>query len=183
MVPRFQFSLRTLFLGMAAVAAFLVIGVPLIDLAQLWRQNRAVQRIEEERERIWQETADSYYANRPAPALPTIDAEPSTFLSDIERLISHGRYTDATRLLKAASATKQLAYAIENSDYRYLAVAEDAIYFPGLADIAADEHEYWLFPGTSDVIEDFAWQQAVTSYAATYNRQLATSLLQQKPKK
>jgi hypothetical protein len=57
-----------------------------------------------------------------------------------------------------------------------LAVAEDAIVLPGLPELAADEYDYWCFPGTSDVIEDVDWQRAATEFAAAYNKLLAARL-------
>jgi hypothetical protein len=53
----------------------------------------------------------------------------------------------------------------------YLAIGGDKVYLPGLGPNAEyDPARDWCVPGTSDAIEDGAWQGAATGFAERYNR-------------
>lgn len=91
---------------------------------------------------------------------------PESFRADVERLVSAGDYDGAVRLLKGASVERQ----VEHDAAGYLAVAEDMIVLPGVpADVEYDRDRDWVLPGTSDVIENTAWQKAATEFAGRYN--------------
>lgn len=157
MNKRFQFRPRTLLLWTIPLGAVLAISLP---MGRVWWQKRALELREAERGRSGEELIESR----------------SSLLSNVERLISAGEYSRATRLVKAANPQTELERALNRGDRRYLAVAEDAIVLPGLPELMAEDQNYWSFPGTSDVIEDVDWQQAATEYAAAYNKLLAARL-------
>jgi hypothetical protein len=92
---------------------------------------------------------------------------PETFREDINSLIAQREYAAATEYLDSANAAQQAQFDKNG----YLAVGEDAIVLPGIApSIYYDRKRDWFMPGTSDAIEDIAWQEAATTFAEEYNR-------------
>ena len=92
---------------------------------------------------------------------------PESFRSDIEGLIQVKRYSLATAYVKSADPARQAAF----DKTGYLAVGEDDIVLPGVdSTIQYDRSRDWFMPGTSDAIEDEAWQRAATKFAVAYNQ-------------
>lgn len=92
---------------------------------------------------------------------------PASFRTDIERLIQAKRYDVATAYLRSADPARQAAF----DKTGYLAVGEDTVVLPGInSPIFYDRSRDWFMPGTSDTIEDMAWQRAATAFAAAYNQ-------------
>jgi hypothetical protein len=92
---------------------------------------------------------------------------PESFRTDIERLIQAKRYALATAYVKSVDPARQAAF----DKAGYLAVGEDAIVLPGVdSPIRYDRSRDWFMPGTSDAIEDEAWQRAARKFAAAYNQ-------------
>ena len=93
--------------------------------------------------------------------------QPETFREDLNSFILRKEYAAATAYLKSADASWQAQF----DKAGYLAVGEDWIDLPGVAPpIYYDQERDWFMPGTSDAIEDMAWQQAATEFAEEYNR-------------
>src|SRR5690606_15906357 len=91
---------------------------------------------------------------------------PVTFREDVELLIEAQNYRGAVALLASADP----AHLASHDETGYSAVGEDMIVLPGVdPKILYDENRDWLFPGTSDVIEDMKWQRAATEFARRYN--------------
>jgi len=92
---------------------------------------------------------------------------PETFREDVNSLIAQKEYAAATEYLNSANAVQQAQF----DKTGYLAVGEYGIELPGVApSIFYDRDRDWFMPGTSDAIEDIAWQQAATTFAEKYNR-------------
>jgi hypothetical protein len=92
---------------------------------------------------------------------------PPSFRSDIERLIEARHYDLATAYVRSADPGRQAAF----DKAGYLAVGEDDVVLPGVyPKITYDRSRDWFMPGTSDAIEDLAWQRAATRFAAAYNQ-------------
>lgn len=91
---------------------------------------------------------------------------PENFRTDIESLIANKQYSAPIAYLKSADPKRQADYDKQG----YLAVGQDTLVLPG---ITAPELYYpprdWLFPGTQDAIQDWAWQEASTDFAEQYN--------------
>ncbi len=105
----------------------------------------------------------------PAAAPPVYS--PETFRADIEQLIANRDYERAAALLQAADVNGQ----VNHDAAGYLAVAQYTIFLPGVQDeIEFDRERDWVFPGTSDVTENMAWQNAATEFAARYNTMRAS---------
>jgi hypothetical protein len=103
-------------------------------------------------------------ATQPATAPGAYD--PTTFRADIVRYVSAGQFDKATALVKAADVDRQLKFDGEG----YLAVGEDLIVLPGVhPNVNYDPKRDWYMPGTSDVVQDGAWQAAATEFAKRYN--------------
>jgi len=90
-----------------------------------------------------------------------------SFRMVVSDLIEARRYRDAVVYLKNGDAQLQANY----DKTGFLAVGEDLIVLPGVY----PEHDYvrdrdWFIPGTSDAIEDEAWQNIATEFAKRYNQ-------------
>jgi hypothetical protein len=97
---------------------------------------------------------------------------PESFRTDIKRLIQARRYDLATAYVRSADPARQAAF----DKTGYLAVGEDDIVLPGLdPEIRFDRSRDWFMPGTSDAVEDEAWQRAATRFAAAYNQKQSGS--------
>lgn len=111
-----------------------------------------------------------------ASGVPSENAEPpayspETFRAEVERLVTSGNFDGAARLLESTDVERQL----EHDAAGYLAVAEYMIMLPGVRDeVEFDRQRDWIFPGTSDVIENAAWQKAATEFATRYNTRRAS---------
>lgn len=102
----------------------------------------------------------------PAPATVPVYA-PETFRQNIAVLIRAKDYAGAAALVRAADVERQL----KHDGTEYLAISGDKIYLPGLGQsLEYDPKRDWCMPGTSDAIEDGAWQRAATEFAERYNR-------------
>jgi hypothetical protein len=103
-----------------------------------------------------------------APASTTIPAyAPETFRQNIAVLIRAKDYAGAAALVRAADVERQL----KHEGAGYVAVGGDKIYLPGLGQsLEYDPMRDWCMPGTSDAIEDGAWQLAANEFAEPYNR-------------
>jgi hypothetical protein len=92
---------------------------------------------------------------------------PESFRTDVGRFIQAKRYDLATAYVMSADPARQAAF----DKTGYLAVGEDEIVLPGVdSPIRYDRSRDWFMPGTSDAIEDKAWQCAATKFAAAYNQ-------------
>jgi hypothetical protein len=92
---------------------------------------------------------------------------PESFRTEIERLIQAKRYDLATAYVRSADPGRQAAF----DKAGYLAVGEDDIVLPGVdPKVTYDRSRDWFMPGTSDAIENEAWQRAATKFAAAYNQ-------------
>lgn len=90
----------------------------------------------------------------------------SNFRTDVEALIQSGEYHRAVALLESADPARQAAHDKSG----YLAVGEDLVVLPGVdTPVSYDSRRDWVFPGTSDVVEDVTWQHAATEFARRYN--------------
>lgn len=101
------------------------------------------------------------------PAAGTVPRyTPESFRPDIARLISDRRYQDAVAYLESADVARQVAHDPPG----YIAIAQYAIDLPGApSDGQFNPERDWEMPGTSDAIEDMAWQEAATKFAEAYN--------------
>ncbi len=100
----------------------------------------------------------------PGPAL--LPHNPATFHADIERLIAAKDYRSATLLLRTADPAKQ----VQHDPAAYAAIGGVGIYLPGITAARYDPARDWFLPGTSDAVQDRAWQSAATDFALQYNR-------------
>jgi hypothetical protein len=92
---------------------------------------------------------------------------PESFRTEIIRLIQAKRYDVASAYLRSADPARQ----VEFDKAGYLAVGEDDIVVPGIdANVRYDRSRDWFMPGTSDAVENKAWQRAATHFAAAYNQ-------------
>jgi hypothetical protein len=92
---------------------------------------------------------------------------PGSFRTEINRLIQAKRYDVAIAYLRSADPERQAAF----DKAGYLAVGEDDIVLPGVdATVRYDRSRDWFMPGTSDAIENEAWQRAATKFATAYNK-------------
>jgi hypothetical protein len=101
----------------------------------------------------------------PAPATIPVYA-PETFRQNIAALIGAKDYAGAAALVRAADVERQLTHDRTG----YVAIGGDKIYLPGLGESSEyDCNRDWYMPGTSDAIEDAAWQSSATAFAERYN--------------
>ena len=112
-------------------------------------------------------SCDRPTARVPVPATQPVPAyAPETFRQTIASLIAAKDYVAAAALARAADVERQLRH----DGTGYLAVGGDKIYLPGLGQsLEYDRDRDWYMPGTSDAIEDAAWQSAATEFAKRYN--------------
>ena len=97
------------------------------------------------------------------PDIPVYASD--TFRADVTRLIEERRYAVATTFVKSVDPKKQAAF----DGAGYLAVAGYLVFLPGLDGISYDRSRDWVFPGTSDVLEDGEWQDTAFEFAKQYN--------------
>lgn len=100
------------------------------------------------------------------------------FRSTIESLIRDGQYEQATDVLRRMDVSMLVNQAVQANDLRWMAIYEDDLVLPGLdetARITARGDEYWVIPGTSDVLFYPSWQGAATTFAHQYNTLLQKS--------
>ena len=110
-------------------------------------------------------TEISPFDDRPTSTIPEFAT--STFRSDVSELIAQNRYIAAVNYIKTADPSVLADY----DKVGFLAVGEDLIVLPGVY----PGHDYvrdrdWFIPGTSDSVENDAWQNTATEFAARYNR-------------
>jgi len=92
---------------------------------------------------------------------------PETFRRDVSDLISSKRYSNAVAFLRTVDPKRQAFH----DETGYYAVGEDLIVLPGVdPTVVYDRNRDWQFPGTSDAVEDLAWQRAATDFAVRYNQ-------------
>ena len=109
----------------------------------------------------------------PAAGTVTHEYPAGTFRGDIERHIASGRYADAVKVVKDVDVDALVAA----DQAGYMAIGLDMILLPGAyPDVDYEPGRDWFIPGTSDAIEDHAWQFAATTFAEKYNmKRLAAS--------
>lgn len=91
---------------------------------------------------------------------------PESFRSDIAGLIGERQYQDAVTYVQNADVARQVAHDPPG----YIAIAQYAIDLPGApSDAHFNPERDWEMPGTSDAIEDMAWQEAASKFAEAYN--------------
>ena len=82
-------------------------------------------------------------------------------------MIAAKDYAGATALVGSADVGRQL----KHDGTGYLAIGGDKIFLPGMPQVMRyDRDRDWYMPGTSDAVEDAAWQSAATAFAERYNR-------------
>ncbi|PQO36924.1 hypothetical protein C5Y96_07110 [Blastopirellula marina] len=97
------------------------------------------------------------------------------FRAEIETLVSERKYHQATEALLTTEVTTLVDQAVTSRDLRWMAVYEDTLVLPGLAEsivIQSRSADYWVIPGTSDAIIDARWQTTATDFAERFNRGL-----------
>lgn len=97
------------------------------------------------------------------PQVP--EYSPNTFRADVTRMIEEKRFVEATAFVKSADPKKQAEFDAAD----YLAVAGYSSFLPGLDGISYERSRDWLFPGTSDVLDDRKWQDTAFEFAKQYN--------------
>ena len=98
----------------------------------------------------------------PKPIIPPPTYSPATFRADINKFISAKDYANAVLLIQAANVNQQPAH----DGTGYMAIGEDAIVLSGIENqVQYNQSRDWFVPGTSDAIEDRAWQTAATNFA------------------
>lgn len=96
----------------------------------------------------------------------SVEYQPDTFREDLRALIEKKQYRKAIKLLDRVDIQTQLAHDGQG----YVLIAEDLIFRPGVPAESSDpEDGDWEIPGTSDAIQNWAWQEAATSFAERYN--------------
>ncbi|UUO07804.1 hypothetical protein M4951_05705 [Blastopirellula sp. J2-11] len=115
-------------------------------------------------------------------SLPTVDSntleiggDTKLFRQVIEQRITDKQYSAAVEIMNQAEVRSLVEHSDKSQDFRWMAVYEDALVFPGLDDMLAVNaplSDYWILPGTSDAIVDPQWQATATKFAAQYNQLL-----------
>lgn len=109
----------------------------------------------------------AYQLPTPVAATTQPAYRPKDFRADVTAMIDAGRYADATLYLASADVNRQVEFDGEG----YLGVGEDLIVLSGVYPrVEFDRGRDWYIPGTSDAIEDAAWQAAATDFAERFNR-------------